>query len=58
MIATSKTSSCNYCSDDEDTKVGRPRITVGKNEILSLRGLHFSWVKIARMLGISRRTLY
>lgn len=46
-------------SDDGDTSVtGRPRIQVKKQDVVALRALNFSWTKIARMLGISRQTLY
>ena len=37
---------------------GRPRLDVSKEAILSLRQLNYSWTKVARMLGISRHTLY
>ena len=37
---------------------GRPFIDVGKDQIEFLRGLHFSWQKIANIPGISRGTLY
>ena len=37
---------------------GRPRLEVSKEAILSLKQLNYSWTKIARMLGISRHTLY
>ena len=38
--------------------VGRPCIDVSKDDILVLKGLNYSWTKIADILGISRRTLY
>ena len=39
-------------------EIGRPRLDVSKERILSLRRLNYSWTKIARMLNISRHTLY
>ena len=38
--------------------VGRPSINVSEDDILFLKGLNYSWTKIADILGISRRTLY
>ncbi len=38
--------------------IGRPRADISKEDITSLRELNYSWTKIARMLGESRRTLY
>ena len=37
---------------------GRPRLDISKESILSLRRLNYSWTKVARLLGISRKTLY
>ena len=37
---------------------GRPRADISANDILEWRKLNFSWSEIARMLGISRSTLY
>lgn len=37
---------------------GRPRITVAIEDIEFLRGLRFSWTRIAEILQISRSTLY
>lgn len=37
---------------------GRPLIPVDIDDVQFLRGLHFSWTKIAEILGISRATLY
>ena len=51
---------CNllYRDDDDSHSAGRPRLDVDKEDILSLRRLNYSWTKIARVLGISRPTLY
>ena len=38
--------------------LGRPRLDTDVDEILELRQLHFSWTKIASIIGISRSTLY
>ena len=37
---------------------GRPRIEVDVEDIEFLRGLRFSWTNVAKVLGISRSTLY
>lgn len=37
---------------------GRPIIHVSKDAIVSLRKLNYTWTKVARILGISRPTLY
>ena len=39
-------------------QVGRPPIRLDKEDIVALRALRFLWTKIARILGISRQTLY
>ncbi len=39
-------------------QTGRPRIDVSKEDILALRRLNYSWTKIARIMEISRQTLY
>ena len=41
-----------------DTCIGRPPIDVNIEDIAFLRGLRFSWQRIAQILGISRSTLY
>ena len=40
------------------SELGRPRLDISKECILSLRQLNYSWTKIARMLDISHHTLY
>lgn len=37
---------------------GHPRLSVSRHHVYGLRELGFSWTKISRILGISRRTLY
>ena len=37
---------------------GRPLLEVSIEEVECLRSLHFSWTKIAEIMGISRSTLY
>ena len=36
---------------------GQPKFEVSKRQIEFLRELHFSWVRIAELLGISTKTL-
>ena len=43
---------------DDDHSPGRPRLDVCIEDILSLRSFNYSWTKVARMLNISRHTLY
>ena len=38
-------------------RAGRPRASISVNQIEFLRGMHFSWVNIAQIIGISERTL-
>lgn len=37
---------------------GRPKLIVPTQSLLLLRELHFSWTRIAKLFGISRRTLF
>ena len=46
------------CGRNEDPSIGRPYINISKEDILSLRRLNYTWTKISRMLGVSRKTLY
>lgn len=39
-------------------QTGRPRIEINTDDILALRALNFKWTDIARILQISRSTLY
>lgn len=45
------------CTTEIPTTVGRPKIIIHEEQIQFLRGLHFSWEKIAWLLGISESTL-
>lgn len=40
------------------SELGRPHLEVSRESILTLKELNYSWTKIARMLNISRHTLY
>lgn len=51
---------CNYaCPLEENVRrrAGRPRFLIPKQQLEGLRSLHFSWQKIALMLGVSERTV-
>lgn len=51
---------CQYsCPVDENVRsfAGRPRFLITKEQLDGLRSLHFSWRKIAQMLGVSERTV-
>ena len=37
---------------------GRPKYVIKREQILFLRDLRFTWTKISKMYGVSRRTLY
>ena len=45
------------CPTTKLTSAGRPVIVIEREQIEFLRKLHFSWVKIVTMLGISESTL-
>lgn len=45
------------CPTREPQGVGRPAIVVNEDQIQFFRSLHFSWKKIASLLGISESTL-
>ena len=45
------------CPITKLTGAGRPVIVIEREQIEFLRELHFSWVKIASLLGISESTL-
>ena len=40
-----------------ENRPGRPHYVIGEEQIRFLRELHFSWVKIANLLGVSESTL-
>lgn len=42
----------------ENGRRGRPRFDITSNQLTYLASLSFTWIQIARMLGISRMTLY
>ena len=46
------------CPTTRLTGAGRPVIVIEREQIEFLRELHFSWVKIASLLGISESTLH
>ena len=56
LSATSTAFSCPVYTA-ANSGPGRPPLSVGKEQIEFLRGLHFSWSNIARLLGISKSTL-
>jgi hypothetical protein len=37
---------------------GRPQFEITKNQLLCLRSLNFNWTEMAKLLGVSRMTLY
>jgi transposase InsO family protein len=45
------------CYREKITGPGRPRVIITRQQIEALRELHFSWSCIARLLGVSERTL-
>ena len=45
------------CPMDRSTGRGRPRYAIEKSQLEFLRGKHFTWVQIARLLNVSARTL-
>ena len=47
-----------HCEQEQMGTRGRPRFVVSKPQIEGLQELGFSWSKIARMIAISRTTLY
>ena len=42
----------------DNTQIGRPPVYVAREDVQALRALNLSWTKIARVLGVSRQTLY
>lgn len=52
-----KISNSFACPTTKLTSAGRPVIVIEREQIEFLRELHFSWVKIASLLGISESTL-
>ena len=39
-------------------KAGRPKLLINEEQVLSLRSLGMTWIKIAELLGLSGKTLY
>lgn len=37
---------------------GRPRIIISREQLICLREMGFTWIKIVDMIGVSRRTIY
>ena len=57
-MAVSSDNTVEEVSTDSTTRAGRPSIQVCKDDILFLKALDYSWTKIAKILEISRSTLY
>ena len=43
--------------DQLNAGAGRPRFHIPRKQLQGLRALHFSWRKIAEMLGVSEKTI-
>ena len=55
---TRTTTTCDLPLSKETTKgAGRPAYSIPKDVLVELRGLNFSWNKIAQMFGVSRWTI-
>ena len=55
---TASTDQLNFSCQTERTSVpGRPRVIITRQQIEALREIHFSWSCVARLLGVSERTL-
>jgi DNA invertase Pin-like site-specific DNA recombinase len=39
-------------------RLGRPRVSIDRSEVVSLRGAGMSWAKIASRLGVGEGTVY
>ena len=49
---------CPYKNNEEGSRIrDRPQILIPKAQLEGLRSLHFTWNKIAQMLGVSERTI-
>ena len=49
---------CPYENNEDGSRIrGRPRFLIPKAQLEGLRSLHFTWNKIAQMLGVSERTI-
>ena len=47
----------HQCKREYTGMRGQPKLEVSKGQIQFLRELHFPWVRIAELLGISTKTL-
>ena len=47
-----------HAPSNQDGSVGRPRFQISRQQLVYLRSLNFSWSAIARLLGVSRYTVY
>lgn len=45
------------CPTENSGSAGRPRYVISAQQLQFLRDLHFSWTKIAKILGVSRKTI-
>ena len=45
------------CPTENSGNTGRPRYLISVQQLQFLRDLHFSWTKIAKILGVSRKTI-
>lgn len=45
------------CPTENSGSAGRPRYLISAQQLQFLRDLHFSWTKIAKILGVSRKTI-
>ncbi len=56
-----KNEECYHCPYEEQggscVGAGRPRFFIPREQLQGLRSLHFSWKKIAEMLGVSEKTV-
>ena len=56
-----KNEECYRCPNEERDEssvgAGRPRFLIPRDQLQGLRSLHFSWKKIAEMLGVSDKTI-
>ena len=46
-----------YRCPEESTGRGRPKYVIPVNQLVELRSLNFSWKEIAKMLGVSEKTI-
>ena len=46
-----------YRCPEESTGRGRPKFVIPVNQLVGLRSLNFSWKEIAKMIGVSEKTI-